>query len=75
MDYIQLQFDGPYLSLIHDPEVITQTGTYTRDVPGVRDTLCEQITHIVTSARVKMNVVFEIIFDNNDKKDKHWWVV
>ena len=64
MDYMRLQFDGPYLTLIHDPEVITPTGTYTRDVPGFRDTLCEHITHIVTSARVKKNEVIEIAFDN-----------
>jgi hypothetical protein len=64
MDYIQLQFDGPCLSLIHEPEVITPTGTYTRDVPGFRDTLCEQITHIVTSALVTMNDDFEIMFDH-----------
>src|SRR5437763_16088370 len=50
LDYVQLRFDGPCLT-VNAPFLVTVMGTrYKQGSPGYRDSLCERIGHAVRRA-------------------------
>ncbi|MFE3448741.1 hypothetical protein ACFXJ8_07370 [Nonomuraea sp. NPDC059194] len=49
-DYVQLDFDGPRLSLFVWPRVITDSTVWSMGDPGYRDALCALIGHTVLAA-------------------------
>ena len=52
-DYLQLQFDGPGLTLLTPVSVRSSSGSVVRErEAGWRDALCAQITRIVQAVRV-----------------------
>lgn len=52
-DYLQLQFDGPSLTLLTPVSVRTSSGEIVADhAAGWRDALCAQITRIVKDVRL-----------------------
>lgn len=61
-DYIQLQFDGPVLTVVTTPEIETTTGILRSGQLGFRDALCDQISHTVKSVDLKAGVVIGIAF-------------
>jgi hypothetical protein len=48
-DYVQLQFDGPVLTAITLPLVVTATRSIGPNADGYRDALCDQIGKKVSS--------------------------
>jgi hypothetical protein len=46
-DYLQLDFDGPYLNLFVWPQVLRNGTTFDFSNPGYRDALCELIGQTV----------------------------
>ena len=63
-DYVQLQFDGPGLTLINDPTVITNATKYQPALPGYRDALCERIGKSVSNAQVAEGDELRIDFND-----------
>lgn len=69
-DYLQLSFDGPWLTLYHWPAVYVSTnsampeGSYVFGEPGYRDALCLQIGESVTRARIETGDALEVEFEN-----------
>lgn len=63
-DYLQLQFDGPCLTLLTWPIVKTGGGRFEYGMPKYRDVLCECIAKIVTQAQIKESEEISIQFDN-----------
>ena len=61
-DYVQLQFDGPFLNCFVLPRVTVSETTFSSDSPGYRDALCGQIGKTVAGAAVEDDVVFHIFF-------------
>jgi hypothetical protein len=51
-DYVQLRFDGPYLTAVTHPSVDVAGTRYTWGRPGFRDALCERIGQVVARASV-----------------------
>jgi hypothetical protein len=49
-DYIQLQFDGPSLTLINDPIVLADGTKYQPTTAGFRDAICGRIGQRVKAA-------------------------
>jgi len=49
-DYVQLHFDGPFLTAYVWPHILNENGSVTPKVSGYRDTLCELIGKIVVKA-------------------------
>jgi hypothetical protein len=64
-DYVQLGFDGPQLTAVTNPEVITRSKRFVWGDPGYRDALCEQIGKIVLQAKTIEGQSLTISFDNN----------
>lgn len=68
-DYLQLDFNGPVLTLFLWPEVfISQSsslaeGSYAFGEPGYRDALCSQIGESVSAARLEAGTALEIEFE------------
>lgn len=67
MDYFQLGFDGPSLTLLIDPIVIGPSLRVDSQTPGYRDALCNQITRTVVSAEIVEDAQLTIEFDNDIK--------
>lgn len=51
-DYIQLWFDGPCLTAITDPRILTGEIEYGKNTYGYRDALCERIGQVVSESVV-----------------------
>ena len=51
-DYLQLQFDGPRLTVFSHPVVMLGDKAFHWGKPGFRDALCNNITKKVTETRV-----------------------
>jgi hypothetical protein len=51
-DYLQLHFDGPYLTVFSHAVVMLGDKTFHGGKPGFRDALCNNIAKKVTEARV-----------------------
>jgi hypothetical protein len=63
-DYLQLSFDGPWLTLYHWPEVFRSEGSYAFGEPEYRDILCAQIGESVSKTSLVTGVALEIEFEN-----------
>jgi hypothetical protein len=70
MDYLQLDFSGPGLTLFIWPEVFVPAGvqigegSYALGEPGYRDALCLQIGEVVEKTTFEEGVALEIQFEN-----------
>jgi len=64
MDYVQLRFDGPTLTVYNQPAVRTGQETIKWGDVRFRNTLCDLIAHIVSSTDVRRREAAEISFDN-----------
>jgi len=68
-DYLQLDFNGPGLTLFHWPEVFVSgstslpEGSYAFGEPGYRDALCSQIGERVSGATLQAGAALEIEFE------------
>ena len=63
-DYLQLDFNGPVLTLYIWPEVFRAEGSYGFGEPGFRDMLCEEITNDVETATFAEAIALEISFES-----------
>lgn len=54
-DYVQLRFDGPYLSAITRPTLKLGDLQLKWETPGYRDALCERIGRAVQSVTIDQN--------------------
>jgi hypothetical protein len=61
-DYIQLHFDGPTITAITLPEVVTGGSRLNPSLPGYRDALCAQIAKVVARAFVRPGDRLQIEF-------------
>jgi hypothetical protein len=61
-DYVQLHFDGPRLTLLTWPAVITADASYAFGEPGYRDWLCKLIGRIVARAYVRVGERLQVDF-------------
>jgi hypothetical protein len=52
MDYVRIEFNGPYLTAYAAPVIATPEKTYRFPEPGSRDALCELIEQTVAFAEV-----------------------
>jgi len=68
--YVQLDFNGPGLTLYHWPELFVPAGSplaegsYAYGEPGYRDVMCSQIGEPAKSALLESGVALEIEFEN-----------
>ncbi len=67
LDYIQLGFDGPYLTIFMFPRVEIGEVVIKPGQPGYRDALCKRITKIVKAATAVENEKIQIVFDDGSK--------
>ena len=63
-DYVQLRFDGPYLTLYTYPAVKVGDSWHVGGAPGYRDLLCDRITKKVRSAAVVSEKEIRIEFED-----------
>jgi hypothetical protein len=64
MDYVQLRFNGPFLTLYVWP-VLKHGGKTTRfSQPGYRNELCAAISHSVLTALIEEDERIDIVFDD-----------
>lgn len=63
-DYLQLRFDGPYLTAITHPRVSVGNMCWKWGMPGYRDRLCERIGSVVTRAPVSEGGEICLEFDD-----------
>ena len=61
-DYVQLQFDGPLITLLEWPEVHINGLVVVSGKPGYRDALCTLIGKVVESAFVRPGDQLRITF-------------
>lgn len=61
-DYLQLQFDGPFLNLFVWPRVVVSGSTLSLGMPGYRDALCGQIGKSVAGLAVEADVTLRLFF-------------
>lgn len=64
MDYVQLRFDGPTLTVFNKPVVRTGHETIKWGDVKFRNALCDLIAHTVSSTDVRRREAAEIVFDN-----------
>jgi hypothetical protein len=65
MDYVQLRFSGPCLTVYAIVQRVTKDGlTKTWGEPGYRDALCSIITHTLKQAHVETGQQLSLIFDD-----------
>jgi hypothetical protein len=62
-DYVQLDFNGPQLTLFIWPEVFRAEGSYAFGEPGYRDMLCALIGETATTTTIENGVALEIEFE------------
>jgi hypothetical protein len=63
-DYLQLQFDGPYLNLFVWPQVVSGGRTFHFGVPGYKDALCELIAKTVAGVFEKTGRALQLFFSD-----------
>jgi hypothetical protein len=68
-DYLQLQFDGPFLNIFVWPRVTTSATSVSVDMPGYRDALCGQIGKSVGGVVEEAGVRFCIFFTDGSIVD------
>jgi hypothetical protein len=61
-DYLQLQFDGPFLNIFVWPRIMAPAASVSFDMPGYRDGLCAQIGKTVGGVAVETDVNFRLFF-------------
>lgn len=64
MDYVQLRFDGPCLTVYTSPKVSFGGKVFAWGEPGYRDILCERNGAIVSQAKVVEKEAIRIIFSD-----------
>jgi hypothetical protein len=64
MDYVQLHFAGPTLTLFVWPVVAVKEHETHFGEPGYRDALCGRITHIVTKVMMADDKALSVQFDD-----------
>jgi len=64
MDYIQLRFDGPVLTVLSPVTVTTDELEIRSGEAGFRDCLCERIAARVTSARIVPHEALQLEFED-----------
>jgi hypothetical protein len=70
-NYLQLQFDGdsldcyPMLNVITSPQLCTSNEQHGWGQPGFRDSLCDQISRVVTSVTCEPGSCVSIEFDSS----------
>ncbi len=62
-DYLQLDFNGPLLTLFVWPEVFREEGSYAFGEPGYRDMLCGEIAQNVSEATLEAEAI-EVQFED-----------
>jgi hypothetical protein len=63
-DYLQLEFNGPSLTLFVWPEIFREEGSYGFGEPGYRDWLCAEIGEEVSEATIVIGEAFELQFED-----------
>jgi hypothetical protein len=63
-DYLQLEFNGPVLTLFIWPEVFRSEGSYAFGEPGYRDMLCGEIANTVSTTSWETGVAIELEFES-----------
>ncbi|MGA2451664.1 MAG: hypothetical protein ABTD50_23660 [Polyangiaceae bacterium] len=66
-DYLQLQFDGPLLTLTNWPVVQCAEGEFRYGDTRYRDALCGRIAKTVASAQVRLNDELRLVFVDSSK--------
>jgi hypothetical protein len=61
-DYLQLQFDGPFLNIFVWPRIMAPGASVSLEMPGYRDGLCAQIGKTVGGVAVETDVNFRLFF-------------
>jgi hypothetical protein len=61
-DYLQLQFDGPFLNIFIWPRIMAPAVSVSFGMTGYRDGLCAQIGKTVGGAAVETDVNFRLFF-------------
>ena len=61
-DYLQLQFDGPFLNVFVWPRILVPAGSVSFEMPGYRDGLCSQIGKTVGGVAVETDANFRLFF-------------
>ena len=64
-DYVQLDFNGPGLTLLIWPEVSSRDGTYRFPEPGYRDSLCSQIGKRVQAVSLAADEALSLQFESD----------
>jgi hypothetical protein len=64
MDYLQLGFNGPILSVFSLPDIETAEGKVRFPAIGSRDSLCSFIGQIVKNVDIQRDVCIVIAFEN-----------
>jgi hypothetical protein len=61
-DYLQLQFDGPFLNVFVWPRIIVSAESVSFGAPGYRDQLCSQIGKTVGGVTVEADASLRLYF-------------
>lgn len=61
-DYLQLQFDGPFLNIFAWPRIMAPAVSVSFEMPGYRDGLCAQIGKTVGGVTVETGISFRLFF-------------
>ena len=63
-DYLQLEFNGPTLTMFVWPDVFRDEGSYAFGEPGYRDFLCNEIGQAVSEATLEPGEAIEVQFED-----------
>lgn len=63
-DHVQLDFNGPVLTIYAWPEIFREEGSYGFGEPGYRDMLCGEIGEDVSEATLEQGEALEIQFED-----------
>ena len=63
-DHLQLDFDGPVLTLFIWPDLFREEGSYAFGEPGYRDMLCGEIAQEVSEATLEPGEAIEVQFED-----------
>jgi len=64
-DYFQLWFDGPGINVTNPTTIKQGDKVIISWSEGFRDSICAQITKVVTKVELKENVHFRVVFRDN----------
>jgi hypothetical protein len=68
-DYLQLQFDGPFLNIFVWPRITVSDKSVSFGAPGYRDQLCSQIGKIVGGATAEADASLRLYFTDGSTID------